>query len=154
MNHIQRTVAGAARVPHQVRKIAMEIETMPDGRLRVTLPHARGWAAVASTQHELARAVGQAFREAQVAAYARWRGTRYDLSTLTDHVPGDPLAPPREPRARRAARGTRGDVYLATDWTELADGRWRSPSGRVFRGDAVQVQQVKRKLAVAPPRAA
>lgn len=161
MAQIPRTIAGAASTAHQVRSINVRVDQLPDGRLRISTPTARGWAAVASTQPELARAIQGAFTEAQVAAYARWRGTRYDLDAMTAHVPGDALAggkPQRKSakgnsnkRAPRAGEGwsygqQRPDVHLPTEWTEQPDGRWRSPSGRMYRPDAAQVVRVRRRL--------
>lgn len=156
MNAIPRAVSGAAQVRNQVRTITLTVDTLPDGSLRFSTPSARGWAAVARTQPEVTRAIQGAFTEAQVAAYAAWRGTQYDLSALTDHVPGDAMAPPRPKRRTRRPRGGDGwgygqqrpDVHLPTEWTELPDGRWRSPGGRTYRADAAQVQRVRARLAM------
>ena len=158
MSHIPRAITGAANTAHQVRSINVRVEQLADGKLRITTPTARGWAAVAANQPELARAIAGAFTEAQVAAYARWRGTQYDLDALTAHVPGDPLAgrkPQRQKagnkRARRTGEGwsygqQRPDVHLPNEWAEQPDGRWRSPSGRMYRADAAQVVRVRRRL--------
>jgi len=169
MTHIPRAITGAANTGHQVRSITVRVDQLPNGRLRISTPTARGWAAVAGTQPELARAIQGAFTEAQVAAYARWRGTQYDLDALTAHVPGDALAgrkPQRvqgrgktDKRAPRTGEGwsygqQRPDVHLPNEWAEQPDGRWRSPSGRMYRADAAQVVRVRRRLAqTTPPEA-
>lgn len=133
---------GAAPTRHQVRTIDLKLETMPDGKLRISTPTARGWAAVAANPTELVRAVKDAFTEAQIAAHARWKGTEYDLDALTAALPGDPMAPPRARRSRRTPgapgvgwkRGQqRPDTYNPADWTRCEDGRWRSPAGRHYQ---------------------
>lgn len=160
MTSIPRAIQGAANTGHQVRSVTIRVDQLPNGRLRISTPTARGWAAVAGNQPELARAIQGAFCEAQVAAYARWRGTQYDLDAMTAHVPGDPLAgrKPQRQQAKgnkRAARTGEGwaygqqrpDVHLPNEWAEQPDGRWRSPSGRMYRADAAQVIRVRRRLA-------
>lgn len=166
MTHIPRAISGAANTGHQVRSITIRVDQLEGGKLRISTPTARGWAAVAGNQPELARAIQGAFTEAQVAAYARWRGAQYDLDTLTAHVPGDALAgkkPQRQKggnkRAPRTGEGwsygqQRPDVHLPNEWTEQPDGRWRSPSGRMYRADAAQVVRVRRRLAQEAPPAA
>jgi len=118
--------------------------------MRVSTPQARGWAVVVRRPEELARAVSSAFTEAQVAAYARWRGERYELDELTEPVKGDPMAPPR-PRARRRKNsgqvgwGTnqrRPDSHDPAAWEKMPDGRWRSPSGKAWKPDTPVVQKV------------
>ena len=159
MNSIPRAITGAANTGHQVRSITVRVEQLEGGKLRISTPTARGWAAVAGNQPELARAIAGAFTEAQVAAYARWRGTQYDLDALTAHVPGDALAgrkpqrqaPKGNKRVKRTGEGwsygqQRPDVHLPNEWTEQPDGRWRSPSGRMYRADAAQVVRVRRRL--------
>lgn len=125
---------------HQVDRVTVNVERLPDNRLRVSTPGARGWAAVASNQVQLAAAIAEAFTETQVAAYAKWRGQRYDLDELTDTVDGDPMAPPRA-RQRRprstAANGygrqqLRPDTHSPADWVKTDDGRWRSPAGMTY----------------------
>jgi hypothetical protein len=132
---------GAARVPHQVREVSLRIETLPDGGLRVSTPQARGWAAVAKTPRELTDAVARAFTEAQLASYAAWKGQLYDLDELTDVDPGDPItALPAS--NRRRDRTVRSDTRHPADWARLADGRWRSPGGRVYQESSQLVQRV------------
>lgn len=155
MAQINRTtVHGPAPTLHQVRRIQVTIEALPDsmgGGLRITTDTTRGWAAVARDQNELARVIRDAFTEAQVAAYARWKGARYDLDALTAAVDGDPLAPPSQRPSRRTAGAPgygwkpgqkRPDAYDPGDWTPTADGRWRSPSGRHYKPDSPIVRRV------------
>lgn len=152
---IQRTtrsvpVRGPAPVPHQVREVTLRVESLPDGGLRVSTAQARGWAMVARNERELNRAVSAAFTEAQVAAYSRWRGERYDLDELTEPVAGDPMAPERSP-ARRRRNGhevgwgrnqRRPDAHSPEDWVKLPDGRWQSPGGKSWSADSALVQRV------------
>jgi hypothetical protein len=133
---------------HRPRQISLQVEALPDGRLRVSTPSARGWAAAARTPAELARAVESAFTEVSVAAYAKAHGQPYDLDVMTSQVPGDSLAGERPARQRRARSRVRQGTYAPESWAELADGsgRWRSPSGRFYRGDSKVVRSVRAKL--------
>lgn len=141
---------GPAAVPHQVREVTVRFESLPGGKLRVSTPQARGWAAVVQNEREMARAVSSAFTEAQVAAYSRWRGERYDLDDLTEPVHGDAMAPPRAPVRRRKNTGETGwggnqrrpDSHDPAKWVKLPDGRWQSPSGKSWRAECKLVQQV------------
>lgn len=145
----------AHRPGGRVTTIPLRVETLPGGRLRLSSPIARGWAAVASNPHELARAVEMAFTETAVAAYAKWKNRPYDLDQLTTPVSGDPLAAGPQARTRRPKSGSAEDqelvgrrvrrvAYGVEDWTRLEDGRWRSPSGRAYRADSRLVQNVMR----------
>jgi hypothetical protein len=144
-----------SRTGHQVRAVSLVVETLPDGAVRVSSPQARGWAGVARNPGELARVVASAFTEAQVAAYAAWKGQLYDLDELTDVDPGDPTtALPTPPKRRN--RMVRSDAQHPADWKRLEDGRWRSPGGRVYREETQLVQRVmanRRALGIADPPA-
>lgn len=139
-----------ARVPHQVRTVTLQVEILDNGSFRLSTPAARGWAQVERSTDNIGRAVVNAFTEAQCAAYARWRGQRYDLDEMTEPVPGDPMAPPRRPLRPRTNRANVGfgrnqdrpDQHPIEDWERLADGRLRSPTGRVYRHDSVIAQRV------------
>jgi hypothetical protein len=125
---------------HRPAAIMLMVEPLPDGRYRLSTPHARGWAAMASTPIELARGVHGAVTEATVAAYARQRGKVYDLDGLTPQVHGDPLAgrpPTRESRPRRSRR-----AHSPADWQMVSNGSWKSPNGRVYRPGAQVVKKV------------
>lgn len=143
--HIER------QTRHQVHTIALQVDAMPSGGYRIQTPQARGWAVVAHTPHQLAAALSQAFLEAQVAAYARWRGERYDLDDLTEPMAGDPLAParahPRPPTNTRPVgwgrNQQRPDVAPLEQWVRLPDGMWQSPAGRRYRSDSMMVSRVR-----------
>ncbi|HEX2263468.1 MAG TPA: hypothetical protein VHH52_06860 [Pseudonocardiaceae bacterium] len=133
----------------RVRAITLTVETLSDGRLRVSTPQARGWATTAQDPMGLARAVELAYREVAVASYARARGTTYDLDQLTERVPGDPLA---DAAMQRAPRRVRKKVHDPGAWAKFDDGRWRSPSGRLYRPDSTAVRNViARRVALGLP---
>lgn len=144
---------GMSRAGHAVRAVSLTVERLPDGAMRVSSPQARGWAGVARTQDELARIVASAFTEAQVAAYAAWKGELYDLDELTDVDPGDPTtALPIPPKRRN--RMVRSDAQHPADWKRTEDGRWRSPGGRIYREETQLVQRVianRRALGIVDP---
>lgn len=131
--------------------INVQVEHMTDGSMRISTPHARGWAAVARTPVELARGLSQAFIETSVAAYARARGQAYDLDAMTGQVPGDPLASLPAPRVRSKSPQRR-KAYSPADWQKVTmDDRsgamWRSPGGRMYRAETAAVRSVVRKRA-------
>lgn len=139
--------------PHQIRDLPVRVERLADGGMRITTPLARGWAAVARDQHQLARSIASAFAEAEVASYSRFRGQVYDLDAMTGHVPGDALAGSAQGRVRGpAARRRTKKSYPVTLWQKLPNGHWRSPSGRSYRPDTRAVQQmVARRVAEGLP---
>lgn len=114
------------------------------GRLRFTTPLARGWVRVASDPEDIAKALAEARVEVQLARYAAARGEEYDKDVDAEPSELHPLVASMVPRER-------GDIYDPRDWTPLPDGRWRSPSGRTFRGDAQVVQRVKARRSTSPP---
>ena len=157
MNEIRRSTGGQLSGPsptaHQVRELHLKVESLGQGRFRLSTPQARGWSMVVRTPFELARALAGGFTEAQLASYARWRGERPELDALTDPVPGDPMAPPRAP-ARRPVNTTpvgwgkhqrRPDSHDPGDWVKLPDGRWQSPGGKSYPETARVVQMVLRR---------
>lgn len=139
-------VHGPAAVRNQVRSVMVRIDGLPGGRLRISAPSARGWARTVRTRDELVRAVSEAFTEAQLASYARWRGEAYDHDALSDVDDSDPLVA-SAPHIQRVMRAGRSDVHSPLDWVPLPDGRWRSPAGRVFGADTDAVKRVKAKRA-------
>jgi len=128
----------------RVRVMTVQVEALKSGGFRLSSPQARGWAAVATTQRDLAIALQRGFVEVSCASYARAKGSHYDLDALTTHVPSDPLAstPQRRVRGQRAKRR---EAYAPEAWTKYDDGRWRSPAGRVYRADSMAVKNVVRK---------
>lgn len=149
----QRAAARPVRSPvtqgGRTRRLLLEVERVRSARgegLRLRSPRMVGWAAVAYTPQELAAAVRQAQTEADIAAYARWRGSSYDepdaIAAGQDRTP-----PPRagSGRLRRAAQDRpvsqlpdgaawgvnrkllRPDVADPAEWTVLPDGRLQSP---------------------------
>lgn len=135
---------------HAVRELALRVERMPTGGMRISTPSARGWAVIARSEAELHRAVSAAFTEAQCAAYARWKGERYELDALTEPVPGDALATPRTPprRGRNTAPvgwgklQQRPDRHPPSEWTKLEDGAWRSPGGNRYKAGTQAVEKL------------
>jgi hypothetical protein len=130
------------RPGHQrVRAIALQVETLDSGRLRISSPHARGWATTAATPSQLFAAIQDAYTEVQIAAYARAQGKTYDLDQMTTRVPGDALAD-GSPAREKVVRRTRRKSHDPANWTRMDDGRWRSPTGRAYREDSRVVQDV------------
>jgi hypothetical protein len=141
---------GPPQVRHQVRSVEVRLDMLPEG-MRVSTPQARGWAVIAGGPRQLLDALAAAFTEAQVASYATWKGEVYELDALTEVVQDDPLAATiRTTRhgAHLDRRLSRRDVHQATDWTNMGNGRWRSPSGKTYREDCKTVQNVimKRRM--------
>ena len=140
---------GDARIPgprprQRVRVIPLQAELLPTGGVRISTPMARGWAGHARTASELVAVLANAFTEVEVASYARAQGGQYDLDRLTEHVKGDPLAGSKMSRKRGAAQ--RRAAHPPEAWALQDDGYWRSPGGRRFAPDTVQVQRVVAKL--------
>jgi hypothetical protein len=146
--HDPQRVRGPAATRNQVRAIGLRVDALADGSLRLSVAGARGWARRVRTQGELARAVSEAFREAQIASYARWRGESYDLDQLAPVWPDDPdPLVAAAPEVRSSRRAGRSDVHDPMEWTPLDDGSWRSPSGRVFGANTSAVRRVQAKRA-------
>jgi hypothetical protein len=145
---VRPAVPGPPPVRNQVREALLRVESLPDGRLRISTPQARGWAMVVRTRDELARAIGQAFTEVQVASYAAWRGEPYDLDALTVVDNSDPLTASAAAVDMSAGQGRtlrRTDIHQATAWSPIGDGKWRSPGGREYREDTQAVRAVLAK---------
>jgi len=137
-------VRGPATTRNQVRSIGVRIDALANGKLRISTPYARGWARTVRTRDELAKAIAEAFVEAQVASYAQWRGEAYDLDALTPVDNADPMTA-AAPRVHQNLRQDRNDVHDPRDWTPLPDGRWRAPSGKVYGAGTDAVQRVRAK---------
>lgn len=133
---------GPAPTPHQVREVTLQIESLGPGKVRVSTPQARGWAAVATNPFELTRAVNAAFTEAQIASHSTWKNQVYDLDGLTEVDPNDPKTALNQRRPRRQRGPIRSDIHHPGDWQRLEDGRWRSPGGRIYREETQLVQRM------------
>lgn len=141
---------------HQARQVTVTIRRDEHGVL-VTSERLPGWGRHARTPHQIAEAVAAAFTESEVAAYARFRGTTYDVAELADQVPTQALARtrrhPDEPRpavvGHSASATARPDVHPLEAWQPLPDGRWRSPDGRRFGAHTAMVASITAKRAAA-----
>lgn len=140
--HPASTPFPARRPTQRVRTIALQVEALENGRLRISSPHARGWAGVAGNPMELAYVLGQAFTEVTCASYALAKGEPYDLDRMTTHVPGDALAANPQRRLRSGGRTTRRKSHAPELWTKYEDGTWRSPAGRTYGENTRAVQNV------------
>lgn len=156
-------------IRHQPRTITVTVQALPGGQLRVSTPHARGWAAVARSPHQLARAIANAFTETSVAGYAAWRKQRYDLDKLT--AADDPTEPHQQ-ALTGGGRSTQGGGYRTAAvsysrgatvrpdqahpaaWSPNEDGSWCSPAGRRFTHPATIAKVVERRAAMGLPIAA
>lgn len=140
-------LAGPALSARQVRRITVHIEQVAPGVLHVSAPF--GWpGGLARTPQQLASLVASGFTEAQVAAYAKWIGDKYDDGS------GGPIARPSRPRRARPHR-IRNDIHDPRKWrVDGATGKWISPSGKRWRPDSANVQRVQAKLArmMLPPK--
>lgn len=146
--------AGRMRPPRVARRVTVTIDVLDDGKLRVSTPSARGWAAVVRGPHQTWTALRQALVETQLAGHARWRGGRYDLDALT--AADDPTEPRQRPlRSRPSAlsgvgfgRGAivRPDQAHPAEWCPNPDGSWTSPKGRTWR-DPARLQSLIEKRA-------
>lgn len=150
-----------------VERITVTIERLPAGGLRFTMPGWDDWCAVGHGPFEIARAIDAAWVEADIATYARARGTIRDVEVWDDlldhtrrpatdgHTDPDPDSPPRRRHLRavqaeeaRAARArviaTQGSRELrrAREWSRRADGMWCSPAGRWFHADSEHARRV------------
>lgn len=148
--HDPQRVHGPAHTRNQVRSVALRVDEIAPGKLRLSSPYARGWTRVVTSQRELAVALAEAFTEVQIATYAAWRGEAYDRDVETPVWRDDPdplvAAAPLVAPVRREGRS---DIHDPRDWTPIGDKQWRSPGGRVFREDTAAVQRVldkRRKL--------
>lgn len=139
---------------------ALVIERTTAGGVRVTCPVAPGWAAVARSPYDLARALEAGWREADVATYAARRGERYDLAlhdraaaelaSLGEQLPyGTDEA--TSTIAALASRDVQtlavGKAHSPLAWEELPDGQMRSPTGRVYGSGTQMVARVRERRA-------
>lgn len=148
--HDPQRLQGPADTRNQVRSVALRIDDMGNGRLRISAPYARGWAREVRTRDGLVHAVAEAFRETQIASYAQYRGEAYDHDAESPVDNSDPLVA-AAPRIERDQRVGRSDIHDPREWTPLPDGSMRSPAGRVFGPNTDAVRRVKAKRARLDP---
>lgn len=135
---------------HQARSVTLVVERTSTGGMLVRSPKLPGWARAARTPIQVAEAVAAAFTEAEVAAYARFRGTVYDVAEVADQVPTQALTAarrhPAEPAPQVVGHGKaatqRPDVHPLDRWQPLEDGRWLSPDGRRFGAGTSMVASI------------
>lgn len=137
-----------ARRPHEVTEITVTVRKTPTGYL-LTQASCPGWGAHVSSPAALAHGMSAAFTEAQLAAYARWRGAPYDLALTEDDVPAA-VAVHRQHPAERVEldevavqrQRTPSDRHDPAEWVPLPDGAWLSPRGHRYRQDTAIVASV------------
>lgn len=135
---------------HQAQRVDLSVTRTATGYL-LESPTLPGWSRHVHSLTTLRDGIGAAFVEAEIAAYARFRGTLYDAA---DHqgdafdAPPPPAPPPPErrhpseppppteiPRAGYSQDAVhRPDCHDPAEWTPLPDGsgRWRSPGGLTY----------------------
>lgn len=134
---------------------ALTVERTTAGGVRVTCSQAPGWARTARTPIELAHALTEGWREAEVASYAQQRGEAYDLqahdraamelSLQGEQLPHDADEQRRVVNAVNAAAHEPGATGKRADplaWKRTGDGAWLSPSGRRYGAETQVVQRV------------
>lgn len=149
--------------PRRVRTISARIDDLGDGTFRITPTTTPGFSVAASTAAPggIGHALRIAFVEAQVAAYADWRGAQYDLDGVTSVDPNDStgLAPsrrrPRRPARRSGTGWARGqdrpDVHPPERWQPNEDGSFTSPGGRVYGPGTQQARKARARLGLPHP---
>lgn len=127
------------------------VRRTPDGGLLISTPLTPGWCVPAKCPAELAQRIEQAWLEYACAAYARVRGTLYDLAATEERIPPEAYAQGREhpaetpdevdqARRRRAQRG----IHQPEEWVELPDGGMLSPAGRRYGPETLVASRVRR----------
>lgn len=121
------------------------MEFLPDGHIRLTCQQAPGYVTVCRPPQ--AEVLGRLRTEAEVAAYARWRGHVYDHAAIEESPAGlaDPDTSPvrGQPAQINRQRQNRTDVHDPRQWAVMPDGRYRSPRGRSYGPDT----QLGRRIA-------
>lgn len=140
-----------ARRPHEPSELRLIVRRGDDGELLLSTPMTPGWCVPARSPAELALAVEQAYSECAIAAYARLRGTLYDLAETEDEIPAEAYAagalhpaepePPAEDEVTRRRRTKHPNTHPPEAWVELSDGSWRSPGGRKYQPWTPQAQR-------------
>jgi hypothetical protein len=127
------------------------VRRTPDGGLLISTPLTPGWCVPAKSPAELARCMEQAWLEYACAAYARVRGTLYDLAATEEQIPPGayavgaehPAEAPDEVSKARRRREQRG-IHQPEEWVELEDGSMLSPSGHRYGPQTLIASRVRR----------
>jgi hypothetical protein len=138
--------------PHEPEQLPIFVSRNPHGGFVLRSPLCPGWAVPARTPAELAQMMEQAWTEAAIAAYARLRGTLYDLAETEEVIPREAYvavdtchpaeAPDEVEQQRRKKRARHPATHAPEQWTELSDGRWLSPAGHRYGPDTKQVRAI------------
>jgi hypothetical protein len=143
---------------HQVQQVTIVVTRVGDGYL-LACPALPGWEQHVTGPQALVRGIHTAFTEHECANYSRWRGVPYDAASfatdafedpgLAVQVPDEDRRHPAEPPVTTVPRigwhkesQVRPDTHDPAAWTPLPDGRWRSPTGRHYRGTTAMVASV------------
>lgn len=159
------TVLDRAPRRAQARDVVIRFQRLDQGRLRLSPVQVEQHVVVAASPHDLARAVRSCFAEVEVAAYARWKGIRPDISLIpTGDSFDDPVnrggkptsissaAPAGDGRTGLRNRPSGRDRSRSiADYTPNADGSWLSPAGRTVRDPLMCRQIVGRRIAAGLP---
>ena len=124
------------------RPVVVHVRRRVKGLL-LTVPALKGWVARPTTQHELARALYEALREIEIAAYAAARGAVYDQTHLASTPESEAAARPiLHPVERSDGSRIWRESHRPEDWVPLPDGTWRSPSGHIYGRETQAVRRV------------
>lgn len=148
-------LGGAAAALGAGAASTLTVERTTMGGVRVTCPTAPGWCATPRTPIELARALMEGWREADVAAYARTKEQPYDLTAHDVAAaelamageqlpPAGPAQMERVETVRFQARSVGATSKRADPlaWQPQEDGSWESPSGRKYGPETQVVRRV------------
>jgi hypothetical protein len=130
-----------ATLPPAASTVMLEVGRLPGGRLRLTSPHLPGWVQAHPAREccALGLAVAAASTEAEVRAYSARRS-----GAAPRRTPGPATTPAAStPTTITAWRRS----WNPEDWDPRTDGTWRSPTGRVYKGDSTVVRNVIKKRA-------
>lgn len=143
-----------------VREMTVTVQRLDNGRLRLSPTAVSAHVATATTPAELARALQSCFTEAEIAGYARRRGTRPDIALLSavdsfdepTNLGGKPVVTSWASAAPAGDKRAAGRVWASggsrerdpADYTANSDGSWTSPSGRTVR-DPERCRQIVRR---------
>jgi hypothetical protein len=133
-----------ATLPPASSTVVLEVGRLPGGRLRLTSPHLPGWIQGFPTREccNIGLAVAAALTEADVRTYSARRSGAAPRRTPATATPAT-ATPASTPTTITAWRRS----WNPEDWEPLTDGRWRSPTGRIYKADSTVVANVKKRRA-------